>query len=399
MFKIKYSREELLTEYEIEMWEEDKIKEFQRIILDWYDEQKIDLPWRRNQNPYYIWISEVMLQQTRVDTVIPYFEKFIREFPEIIDLAKAPEEKVLKMWEGLGYYSRARNLKAAAEQIMIKHEGVFPNKPEEIIQLKGIGPYTAGAISSMAFNLPTPAIDGNLMRVLSRLFEIDLDISKAKNRKVFETVALYLIDHNRPGDFNQALMDLGRTICTPKNYFPEQSPVKDFNASYLNDTWQEYPVKKAKKKPTPLSYLALAIQNEKGEYLIEKRDENGLLANMWMFPLIDVEEMLTDGEWKLFEAQTFERLEANYKLFVEKQLKEYYNLSVSLEEQTSGVVEHVFSHRIWNLSIFEAKIDEASIHQKLTEDYAWVSVENSDQFAFPTVQKKLWDSLQEITLF
>lgn len=399
MFEIKYSREELLTEYEIEIWEEDKIQEFQKIILDWYDEQKIDLPWRRNQNPYYIWISEVMLQQTRVDTVIPYFENFIQEFPEIIDLAKAPEEKVLKMWEGLGYYSRARNLKAAAEQIMIKHRGIFPNKPEDIIQLKGIGPYTAGAISSMAFNLPTPAIDGNLMRVLSRLFEIDLDISKAKNRKVFETVALYLIDHDRPGDFNQALMDLGRTICTPKNYFPERSPVKDFNASYLNDTWQEYPVKKAKKKPTPLSYLALAIQNEKGEYLIEKRDENGLLANMWMFPLIDVEEMLTDGEWKLFEAQTFERLEANYKFFVEKQLKEYYNLSVSLEEQTSGVVEHVFSHRIWHLSIFEAKIDEVSIHHKLAKDYAWVSVENRDQFAFPTVQKKLWDSLQEITLF
>lgn len=399
MFEIKYSREELLTEYQIEMWEEDKIKDFQKTILDWYDEQKIDFPWRRHQNPYYIWISEVMLQQTRVDTVIPYFENFIKEFPEIVDLARAPEEKVLKMWEGLGYYSRARNLKVAADQIMIKHDGVFPNKPEEIIQLKGIGPYTAGAISSMAFNLPTPAIDGNLMRILSRLFEIDLDITKAKNRKIFETVALYLIDPDRPGDFNQALMDLGRTICTPKNYFPERSPVKDFNASYLNDSWQEYPVKKAKKKPTPLSYLALAIQNEKGEYLIEKRDENALLANMWMFPLIDVEEMLTDGEWKLFETPTIEYLDEKYKHFVKNQLDKYYGLSIDLEERTTGVVQHVFSHRIWHLSIYKAQLKESSIHQKLAEDYAWVSVENTDQFAFPTVQKKLWDNLQEITLF
>ncbi|MDN6161488.1 MAG: A/G-specific adenine glycosylase, partial [Atopostipes sp.] len=296
LFEIKYSRKELKEEYDIEIWKEEKIKDFQEIILNWYDQQKIDLPWRRNQNPYYIWVSEVMLQQTRVDTVIPYFEDFIKKFPEIKDLAKTSEAEVLKMWEGLGYYSRARNLKKAAEQIMIRHAGVFPNQPKDIIQLKGIGPYTAGAISSMAFGLPTPAIDGNLMRVLSRLFEIDLDVSKAKNRKVFETVALYLIDHNRPGDFNQALMDLGRTICTPKNYFPERSPVKDFNASYLNNTWQYYPVKKSKKKPKKESYLALAIQNEKGEYLLEKRDENGLLANLWMFPLIDVEEMLTDGE-------------------------------------------------------------------------------------------------------
>src|SRR5699024_447970 len=154
--------------------------------------------------------------------------------------------------------------------------------------------YTAGAISSMAFGLPTPAIDGNLMRVLSRLFEIDLDITKAKNRKVFETVALYLIDEERPGDFNQALMDLGRTICTPKNYFPERSPVKEFNASYLNDTWHKYPVKKAKNKPKPATYLSLVIQNEMGEYLLEKRPDTGLLANTWQFPMIQVEEIVTD---------------------------------------------------------------------------------------------------------
>lgn len=399
VFEIKYSREELKREYDIKIWEKNKIKDFQKIILNWYDKQRIELPWRRNKNPYYIWISEVMLQQTRVDTVIPYFEEFIKKFPEIKDLAIAPESEVLKMWEGLGYYSRARNLKTAAEQIMIRHDGVFPKTPKDIIQLKGIGPYTAGAISSMAFDLPTPAIDGNLMRVLSRLFEIDLDISKAKNRKVFETVALYLIDEDRPGDFNQALMDLGRTICTPKNYFPERSPVKEFNASYLNDTWQDYPVKKKKKKPKKLSYLALAIKNEKGEYLLEKREDSGLLANMWMFPLVDVEEMLTRGEWKLFKTEIIESLDNKNQDFINKYLKDYYDVSVELNKDTAGVVKHVFSHRIWYLSIFEGKLAKKITKKDFPKNCAWVSIENDKNFAFPTVQKKLWEALQEITLF
>src|SRR5699024_7230779 len=144
------------------------------------------------------------------------------------------EDEVLKLWEGLGYYSRARNLRAAAIQIVTDFHGEFPKTTKEMIQLKGIGPYTAGAIGSISFDLPVPALDGNLMRILSRLFEINLDITRAKNKKVFETVALYLIDPERPGDFNQALMDLGRTVCTARNYQPEKSPIKDFDASYLN---------------------------------------------------------------------------------------------------------------------------------------------------------------------
>lgn len=381
------------------MWEEKKIRDFQNTVLNWYDKQKINLPWRRSKNPYPIWISEVMLQQTRVETVIPYFERFMEEFPNIEALAKASENQVLKMWEGLGYYSRARHLKTAAEQIMIRYQGIFPDNPKEIIKLKGIGPYTAGAISSMAFDLPTPAIDGNLMRVLSRLFEIDLDISKVKNRKVFETVALYLIDHDRPGDFNQALMDLGRTICTPKNYFPERSPVKDFNASYLNNTWQEYPVKKGKKKARPVSYIALAIQNEQGDYLMEQRDASGLLANLWMFPLVSVEEVLTDGMWKLFDAKILESLKGEQQDFVYKHFVNNYHLSVDFEDTISGVVEHKFSHLIWHLSIYEGKLLPNADQGKLPENCKWVAQDEQKNYTFPTVQKKLWESLQEITLF
>ncbi len=401
MFEIDYTREELKEKFDIDMWDDEKIQSFREIVLEWYDKQEADhnFPWRETGEPYHIWISEIMLQQTRTDTVIPYYERFIEAFPTIKDLAEAPEEKVLKMWEGLGYYSRARNLKEAAMQIMLHHDGVFPNDPKEIIQLKGIGPYTTGAISSIAFQLPIPAIDGNLMRVFSRLFEIDLDITKAKNRKVFETVGLYLIDPDRPGDFNQALMDLGRTVCTPKNYFPETSPVKEFNASYLNETWAKYPVKKPKAKPKPVTYIALILQNEKGKFLLEQRPSKGLLASMWQFPLIEVETIISDGTWKSFKPVLLDQLNKEQKQFVEQYLEENYQLSTQLNTETKGVVEHVFSHLRWEVSIFTGTSEENALLGPLPKNCQWVAEKDFEQVTFPTVQKKIWNSFTEITLF
>ena len=399
LFKIAYTKEELKEEFNIEMWSEEKIKSFQKILLDWYDSQEADheFPWRESGEPYHIWISEIMLQQTRTDTVIPYYAKFIEAFPTIKNLAEASEDQVLKMWEGLGYYSRARNLKEAATQIMIRHDGVFPNQPEEIIKLKGIGPYTAGAISSMAFNLPIPAIDGNLMRVFSRLFEIDLDITKAKNKKVFETVGLYLIDEDRPGDFNQALMDLGRTVCTPKNYFPERSPVKDFNASYINESWHKYPVKKPKNKPKDVTYVSLMIQNDEGQYLLERRPDKGLLANLWQFPLINVENIITDGTWKSFIPIILDELNEENEKFTKDYVKKNYFVDTSISNQTSGVVEHIFSHLKWKISVFDAKVLEEL--NELPEGCVWASPKEFEEYAFPTVQKKIWDTYTKITLF
>lgn len=401
MFEIKWTVEELKEEFNIEMWEEHKISAFCNVLLSWYDSQEAEhnFPWRLTEDPYKIWISEIMLQQTRTDTVIPYFERFIEAFPTIEDLAKAPEEKVLKLWEGLGYYSRARNLKEAAIQIVLRHEGVFPEKAEDIIKLKGIGPYTAGAIGSIAFNLPIPAIDGNLMRVLSRLFEIDLDISVAKNRKVFDTVGLYLIDPKRPGDWNQAMMDLGRTICTPKNYFPEISPVKEFNASYINETWQNYPVKKPKNKPKPATYIALILENEAGEYLLERRPSTGLLANLWQFPLLEVEDIISDGTWKSFNPVVLNQLTEVQSEFVEKYIDENYQVSATLNTQTSGVIQHVFSHLKWEVSIYKGHIKEDTLIESLPENCVWVKEEDFDLYTFPTVQKKIWHAFTEITLF
>ena len=165
-----------LKEYGIVMWDAEKIASFRRTLLDWYDREKRDLPWRRIKNPYYIWVSEIMLQQTQVQTVIPYYERFLDWFPTVKDLAEAPEEKLLKAWEGLGYYSRVRNMQKAAQQIMTDFAGQFPDTYDNIAKLKGIGPYTAGAISSIAFDLPEPAVDGNVMRVMARLFEVNYDI-------------------------------------------------------------------------------------------------------------------------------------------------------------------------------------------------------------------------------
>ena len=401
LFEIEWTREELKENYHIEMWSEPKIKDFRKVLLTWYDSQEADhnFPWRVTNDPYKIWISEIMLQQTRTDTVIPYFERFMEAFPDVHTLADAPEDKVLKLWEGLGYYSRARNIKEAAMQIVLQHGGVFPNEPKEIEKLKGIGPYTTGAISSMAFNLPTPAIDGNLMRVLSRLFEIDLDIGVAKNRKVFQTVARYLIDPDRPGDWNQAMMDLGRTICTPKNYFPEQSPVKEFNASYLNETWQEYPVKKPKRKPKPVTYIALILKNAKGEYYMEQRPETGLLANMWTFPLIQVEDIITDGTWKPFKPVILEAIDDDEKSFIVDYVKEQYGLEIQLNDRTSGVVDHVFSHLKWSISIFEGIVTQEVEERLLDTNRAWMSEDNFEEYVFPTVQKKLWESYNKLTLF
>lgn len=244
-----------LKKYGIEMWEDEKITSFRQKLLTWYDENKRDLPWRRSNNPYHIWISEIMLQQTRVDTVIPYYERFLDCFPTVKDLAIAPEERLLKAWEGLGYYSRVRNMQEAAQQIVAEFEGEFPHTYEGIFSLKGIGPYTAGAVASIAFGLPEPAVDGNVMRVLSRLFEVNLDIGIPANRKVFQTMMEMLIDPERPGDFNQALMDLGSDIEAPVNPRPEDSPVKEFSAAFLHGTMEKYPIKAPKKNQFQFIYM------------------------------------------------------------------------------------------------------------------------------------------------
>ena len=378
-----------LEKYGVTMWEEDKILSFRQKLLAWYDENKRDLPWRRSKNPYHIWVSEIMLQQTRVDTVIPYYERFLDWFPTVESLANAPEERLLKAWEGLGYYSRVRNMQTAAQQIMNEFEGKFPSTYESISSLKGIGPYTAGAISSIAFNLPQPAVDGNVMRVLARLFEVNHDIGNPSNRKIFQAMMEVLIDPDRPGDFNQALMDLGSDIEAPVNPRPEESPVKEFSAAYQHGTMDRYPIKAPKKKPIPIYLKALVVQNSQGQFLLEKNESEKLLAGFWHFPLIEVDEFSDQTQdLDLFSQVAEPILELGPS--PQESFEQDYDLEVDWQDLRFEEVKHIFSHRKWHIQIIAGRVTE-------TQEYAdrevlWLSPEEFSNYPLAKPQQKIWQA-------
>lgn len=380
-----------LKKYGIEMWEDEKITSFRQKLLTWYDENKRDLPWRRSNNPYHIWISEIMLQQTRVDTVIPYYERFLDWFPTVQDLAIAPEERLLKAWEGLGYYSRVRNMQEAAQQIVAEFEGEFPHTYEGIFSLKGVGPYTAGAIASIAFGLPEPAVDGNVMRVLSRLFEVNLDIGIPANRKVFQTMMEMLIDPERPGDFNQALMDLGSDIEAPVNPRPEDSPVKEFSAAYLHGTMEKYPIKAPKKKPVPVYLYGLIIQDAQGQFLLEKNETSGLLAGFWHFPLIEVGEFPDDEQLSLFEIA---ENQVSFDLSPKESFEQDYDVVVDWQSVHFPQIQHVFSHRKWQIRLLYGQVVNATEMPK-QEQVLWLHPDEFDNYPFAKPQQKMWQTFQK----
>ena len=371
------------------MWEVEKIASFREKLLAWYDANKRDLPWRRTNDPYKIWISEIMLQQTRVDTVIPYYERFLDWFPTVADLAQAPEEKLLKAWEGLGYYSRVRNMQKAAQQIMENHGGVFPSSYEEISKLKGIGPYTAGAIASIAFGLAEPAVDGNVMRVLARLFEVDYDIGVPTNRKIFQAMMEILIDPARPGDFNQALMDLGSDIESPVNPRPEESPVNEFSAAYQHGTMDRYPIKAPKKKPVPVYLTAFIIKDSQGRYLLEKNEREGLLSGFWHFPLIEVDSLSENlGQLSLLDVQG--HLVDNPDIL---SFEQDYDLVIDWQDRSYPIVQHIFSHRKWQVQLRYGLVKEGE--QPASESTIWLTPEEFSDYPFAKPQQKIWTTFSE----
>ena len=378
-----------LEKYGVTMWGEEKILSFRQKLLAWYDENKRDLPWRRSKDPYHIWVSEIMLQQTRVDTVIPYYERFLDWFPTVESLSNAPEERLLKAWEGLGYYSRVRNMQTAARQIMSDFQGEFPSTYEGISSLKGIGPYTAGAISSIAFNLSQPAVDGNVMRVLARLFEVNHDIGNPSNRKIFQAMMEVLIDPDRPGDFNQALMDLGSDIEAPVNPRPEESPVKEFSAAYQHGTMDRYPIKAPKKKPIPIYLKALVVQNNQGQFLLEKNESEKLLAGFWHFPLIEVDEFSDQTQdLDLFSQVAEPILELGPS--PQESFEQDYDLEVDWQDLRFEEVKHIFSHRKWHIQIIAGRVTE-------TQEYAdrevlWLSPEEFINYPLAKPQQKIWQA-------
>lgn len=266
----------------------------QQPLLQWYDSHARSLPWRDEPTPYRVWVSEIMLQQTRVDTVKPYFERFIAELPTIGDLAGVQEHKLLKLWEGLGYYSRARNLKKAASKVMTDYHGRLPSSADELIKLPGIGPYSAGAIASIAFGNKAPAIDGNVLRVIARITANLGDITQTETKEEIGELVQKLLPDERIGDFNQALMELGATVCLP-NGVPrcEICPVNTLCAAYSENITDQVPVK-AKKKARRIEHKTVFIIRCNQKIAVGKRPDDGLLQGLWEFP--NVGGSLTPGE-------------------------------------------------------------------------------------------------------
>ncbi len=261
-------------------------KQFTSNIISWYYSNKRALPWRETTNPYFIWISEIILQQTRVSQGLPYYKKFVEVFPTIQDLANASEQDVLSLWQGLGYYSRARNMHKCAKKIKSELNNVFPESFEQLLKLPGIGPYTAAAISSLAFNNPTPVVDGNVYRVLARVFGIENNIADAKSFKLFFDLSAELIDRKEPGSYNQGVMELGATVCSPQKPDCDICPVEEVCFARAKKRQKELPVKIKKKRNTN-RYFTYLVLEQNGKLAMKKRIGKGIWEGMFEFYLIE----------------------------------------------------------------------------------------------------------------
>ncbi|MCM3478001.1 A/G-specific adenine glycosylase [Caldifermentibacillus hisashii] len=343
------------------------IEEFQKSLIEWFQEEKRNLPWRADKDPYKIWVSEVMLQQTRVDTVIPYFYRFIEKYPNIEALANADEQELLKTWEGLGYYSRVKNLQAAVKEVQTQYGGVVPDEKKTFSKLKGVGPYTTGAVLSIAYNKPIPAVDGNVMRVLSRIFEIEDDIIKVRTRKLFEELVEEIISREDPSSFNQGLMELGALICKPTSPDCLLCPVRDHCRAFQHGTETRLPVKSKQKKGRTVQYVAAILLDERGKVVIRKRPDEGLLASLWEFPN---EEVISGKK--------------NMIIDFENEWLDKYGANVDLLEPLC-VVEHVFSHLTWKIHAFVGLVKG-----ELPQNMKVVAFEEVDEYPFPVPYQKMW---------
>lgn len=332
-------------------------------LLKWYDTNRRILPWREEPTPYRVWVSEIMLQQTRVEAVKPYFERFMKALPDIKSLSEVEEDVLLKLWEGLGYYNRARNLKAAAIQIMTEYGGEMPASAEELLKLKGIGSYTAGAIASIAFGIPVPAVDGNVLRVIARLFMRTDDIAQPKVKKSLEEELLTAMP-KRAGDFNQAMMEIGAMVCIP-NGSPhcEACPLSHICAAYHAGRQSEFPVKSAKKGRTIEEKTVFILQDEE-KTALHKRPDKGLLAGLYEFPN-------TEGHLSPEEVTAF--------------FKKRGMPIVRVVRLTDAV--HVFSHKEWHMWGYQVRVDELSDRTQAVKKEQWIferSEEVQKKYAIPS---------------
>ena len=337
-------------------------------LIPWYEAHKRELPWRQDKEPYHVWLSEIMLQQTRVEAVKEYYRRFLTTLPTIADLAEAPEEQILKLWEGLGYYNRVRNLQKAAQTICADYAGVFPSEYAQIRSLSGIGDYTAGAIASICFAAPTPAVDGNVLRVYSRLLADDANIDLQTTKKRITGKLQETYPRKNPGIATQALMELGATVCVP-NGAPrcDVCPVAEICQARKQDTWRDLPVRSEKKKRKIVDKTVFILLTE-DTVALHKRSASGLLAGMWEFPNVDAK---LDKQ----EAVT--------------QVTGWQTEPVDLLMQTSYT--HIFSHVEWHMTAYYIRC------RKTNKKWKWVTKESLDEtYALPSAFRPFREQIENL---
>lgn len=334
---------------------------FQERLLAWFEVHKRDLPWRNTNDPYYIWLSEIILQQTRVIQGLPYYEKFIEKYPTLQDLATAPQDEVMKLWEGLGYYSRAKNMLHTAQYIVNYENGIFPDSFEKLKQLKGIGDYTAAAIASFAFGEAVAVVDGNVQRVLARWLGIFEDI---KHKKVFQTYANALLNKENPDLHNQAMMEFGAIQCVPKNPDCKNCVMQDVCYAYTHDVIEQLPVKAKKPKKPEKNADFYYIENEYGEVLVKKRSNKGIWANLYEIPnTLDTPlDFLLTGD------------------YLQK-----------------GYLKHVFTHFVLHITWFHHVVQKQNIVLH-NQNWQWISKTQLSDFGFPVPVQKIIKTLSQTSL-
>ena len=345
-------------------------------ILTWYARHKRDLPWRNTRNPYFIWVSEVMLQQTQVDTVVPYYHRFLKQFPTVEALAKASLQEVLKAWENMGYYARARHLHAAAQEIVKRMGGMVPNTWDELIRLPGVGTYTASAIMSFAFGKSFPTVDGNAQRVLCRLYAIQGPIQRTSTQREIHDLAAQIIPPEDPGNFNHGIMELGATICKPRNPLCHACPVGDLCIAFQKGLQEVFPIMR-KRKPLPHKEMTAAvIRDNRGRLLIVQRPNQGLLGGLWKFPggMRGPDETLQQG--------------------LRRQVREELGIGIRVRKALASV-GHAYTHFRITLHAFQCARRNGKPRAIGCQKVQWVKIARLDDFPFSRADRKVIEALQE----
>ncbi|HMP72013.1 MAG TPA: A/G-specific adenine glycosylase [Kiritimatiellia bacterium] len=344
-------------------------------LLPWFESVRRDLPWRRNRTAYRVWISELMLQQTRVDTVIPYFQRFMARFPTVAALAAAPRDEVMKAWEGLGYYRRVIRAHEMAKHIVDERKGRFPRSRDEWLKLDGVGPYTAAAVASLAFGEDVAVVDGNVIRVLSRWFGIDEPVGKAKTRRRFDELAHALLPRGSSAAYNEAMMELGATVCTPRNPACGSCPMRPVCFAAKTGQPESFPVV-APASALPHKHVgAGVIVDQRGRILIARRNEKAMLGGLWEFPGGGVEE----GE--------------TLPQCIARELAEELGLSVRVGPHLI-TVRHTFSHFRMDLHAYWVRIDSGRPKAIGCAGFAWVTPDTISTYALPRADQKILEALQ-----